>query len=95
MTRAQVAAIKHLTLIIYKNEVFDVSNFVDAHPGGPQYLLVYAGRDCSIEFDQAGHSEYAQKQMRHFKIGDIEHDDLEEVEELEKWTHEVTLIQKN
>ena len=53
------------------------------HPGGPQYLLVYAGKDCSVEFDQAGHSEYAQKQMRHFKIGDIEHDDLEEVEELE------------
>jgi cytochrome b involved in lipid metabolism len=51
MTRSQVAAIKLKTLIIYKNEVFDVSNFADAHPGGPQYLLVYAGKDCSVEFD--------------------------------------------
>lgn len=79
MTRAQVAEIKHSTLIIYKNEVFNVTNFVDAHPGGPQYLLVYAGRDCSVEFDQAGHSEYAQNQMRHFKTGDIDPDDVEDV----------------
>jgi cytochrome b involved in lipid metabolism len=75
--------------------VFDVTNFVDAHPGGPQYLLVYAGKDCTVEFDQAGHSEYATKQMRHFKIGDIEHDDVKEVEFIDKWTHQVTLIHKH
>lgn len=33
--------------------------------------------------------------MKHFKIGDIDPEDLAEVIELEQWTHEATLIKKH
>ena len=51
MTRREVAAVKDRTLLVYKNEVFDVTNYVDLHPGGSKYLLEYAGRDISQEYD--------------------------------------------
>lgn len=79
MTRQQVASVKDRTLIVYKNEVFDVSNYVDLHPGGSKYLLEYAGRDVSQEFDQVGHSKRASKQLGFLKIGEIDPEDIAEV----------------
>ena len=82
MTRQQVAAKKNKILIIYKNEVFDVGNYVNLHPGGPNYILEYAGRDVSIEFDQVGHSLNASNHLKHFKIGAIHPDDIADVNEV-------------
>jgi len=42
--------------MVYKNNVYDVTKFINLHPGGPNYILDYAGGDTSLEFDQAGHS---------------------------------------
>ena len=60
-TRAEVAThnTKDDCWHVYKNEVYDVTNFIPLHPAGPSYLVDYAGADTSVEFDQVGHSENA------------------------------------
>ena len=41
--------------------VFDVSNFVEAHPGSTETLLLQAGRDATVFFESMGHSLGARK----------------------------------
>lgn len=37
--------------VAVNGEVIDVTNFLDDHPGGEKALLLYAGRECSEEFN--------------------------------------------
>ncbi|KAF7560360.1 hypothetical protein G7046_g3778 [Stylonectria norvegica] len=39
-----------------RNDVYDVTEFVDAHPGGPKLILNYGGRDATEPFEEL-HSE--------------------------------------
>lgn len=41
--------------------VFDISNFVEAHPGSTETLLLQAGRDATVFFESMGHSLGARK----------------------------------
>mmetsp|Transcript_39105 Transcript_39105/g.84175 ORF Transcript_39105/g.84175 Transcript_39105/m.84175 type:complete len:138 (+) Transcript_39105:49-462(+) len=44
--------------------VYDVSNFMHEHPGGSQLLEDVAGRDASLEFEDALHSDAARKEEK-------------------------------
>ncbi|GBE62415.1 cytochrome b5-like heme steroid binding domain-containing protein [Babesia ovata] len=35
---------------IYKGNVYDITRYLDIHPGGRQHLLDYAGKDLTEEF---------------------------------------------
>ncbi|KIW05031.1 uncharacterized protein PV09_04187 [Verruconis gallopava] len=37
--------------IIIAGRVYDVTDFVDAHPGGPGVILRYAGKDATLEYE--------------------------------------------
>lgn len=38
--------------IIVNNDVYDVTNFIDSHPGGPRFILNYGGRDATKAFEE-------------------------------------------
>lgn len=40
---------------------FDISNFVEDHPGSTETLLLQAGRDATVFFESIGHSRTARK----------------------------------
>jgi len=44
--------------------VFDITSFLDAHPGSPDTLMVYAGRNCTSFFEDMGHSLVARRLAR-------------------------------
>lgn len=48
-------------LIGLHGHVFDISNFVEHHPGSTETLLLQAGRDATIFFESMGHSLSARK----------------------------------
>lgn len=57
--------------IVIKDSVYDVTIFVDEHPGGPELIMQHAGRDCTKEFFNTGHSSEAMKLLKGLKIGEV------------------------
>ncbi|XP_043275079.1 cytochrome b5 isoform X2 [Venturia canescens] len=72
-TRAEVAKhndSKECWLIIH-NSVYNVTAFLNEHPGGEEVLLEQAGNDATETFEDVGHSSDARQMMEPFKIGEI------------------------
>ncbi|TMW62151.1 hypothetical protein Poli38472_009644 [Pythium oligandrum] len=54
--------------------VYDVTQFLDDHPGGPEIMIDLAGQDATEEFEDIGHSNDARDQLKTLLIGKIEGD---------------------
>ena len=50
--------------------VYDVTKYMEDHPGGADVLIESAGKDSTIDFDSAGHSEDAFEIMEEYRIGE-------------------------
>ncbi|VDM59695.1 unnamed protein product [Angiostrongylus costaricensis] len=59
------------TWIVIGNKVYDVTKFLDEHPGGCEVLLEQAGQDATEAFEDVGHSTDARKMREEYYIGDI------------------------
>uniref|UniRef100_A0A1A9WLM5 Cytochrome b5 heme-binding domain-containing protein n=1 Tax=Glossina brevipalpis TaxID=37001 RepID=A0A1A9WLM5_9MUSC len=57
-------------IVIY-DRVYDVTNFLQDHPGGADIIMDYAGRDATLAFHGTGHSRDAIEQMRDYLIGEL------------------------
>jgi len=55
--------------IIIEDNVYDVTKFLDDHPGGRDILLECAGTDCTTDFRDVGHSVDARNYLIKYKIG--------------------------
>ncbi|KAL4882952.1 hypothetical protein BJY04DRAFT_206617 [Aspergillus karnatakaensis] len=68
--------------IILHNKVYDVTKYLEDHPGGSAILIEVAGADATEAFEEVGHSDEAREQLEPFYIGDLpneEHADEVEV----------------
>ena len=71
-TRSEVresGAASSAALLVSGRLVLDVSTFLDAHPGGAELLLQFAGEDATSAFASIGHSERAVAQALSFTVG--------------------------
>lgn len=59
------------TWIIIHNNIYDVTEFLNEHPGGEEVLLEQAGKDGSEAFEDVGHSRDARELMVKYKIGEL------------------------
>jgi cytochrome b involved in lipid metabolism len=57
--------------VIIKKIVYDVTNFIDDHPGGLDVIMEFAGGDATTAFQENGHSKHAYDLLENFKIGVI------------------------
>lgn len=57
--------------LIYRGVVYDVTNYLERHPGGKKILFEYAGRDCTKDFDDMDHTNEAFSEMNKLKIGEV------------------------
>jgi cytochrome b involved in lipid metabolism len=53
-------------------DVYEVTRFLNDHPGGRAVLAAQLGRDASAAFDQVGHSAGARIVLANFRIGRLE-----------------------
>jgi len=57
--------------MVIHNKVYDVSKFLDEHPGGEEVMLDVAGRNATESFEDVGHSEDARELLSNYLIGDL------------------------
>ncbi|KAG9299220.1 hypothetical protein G9A89_013868 [Geosiphon pyriformis] len=57
--------------IAVHGKVYDVTNFIDEHPGGEEVLLDEGGKDATEAFDDVGHSEEAYEILKRHYIGEL------------------------
>ncbi|MBZ3885375.1 Cytochrome b5 type B [Sciurus carolinensis] len=66
---------KELWLVIH-GQVYDITCFLNEHPGGEEVLLEQAGTDASESFEDVGHSSDAREMLKQYYIGDVHLSDL-------------------
>ncbi|PWA49245.1 cytochrome b5, heme-binding site-containing protein [Artemisia annua] len=66
--------------VVIDGKVYDVSSYLDDHPGGDDVLLQATGKDATEEFEDAGHSKTAREQMETFCVGELDPSDIPQLE---------------
>lgn len=56
---------------VIHNKVYDVTKFMDEHPGGEEVMLEQAGKDASEMFDDVSHSADAKDLMKNYLVGEL------------------------
>jgi len=57
--------------LILDDRVYDITKFLDEHPGGEEVLLEQAGEDGTEAFEDVGHSSDARQMRDQFLIGEL------------------------
>ncbi|XP_038995610.1 cytochrome b5-like isoform X2 [Hibiscus syriacus] len=52
--------------------VYDMTKFLEDHPGGDEVLLSATGKDATGDFEDVGHSDSARDMMDQFCVGEID-----------------------
>jgi cytochrome b5 len=55
-------------------KVYDVTKYLDDHPGGAEVLLDVAGQNADEFFEDIGHSQEAREELKKFFIGNFKLD---------------------
>uniref|UniRef100_A0A0D9VIX9 Cytochrome b5 heme-binding domain-containing protein n=1 Tax=Leersia perrieri TaxID=77586 RepID=A0A0D9VIX9_9ORYZ len=58
--------------LIIAGKVYDVSPFMEDHPGGDEVLLACTGKDATADFEDIGHTETAKELMPKYCIGEVD-----------------------
>ncbi|TKY61224.1 Cytochrome b5 isoform E [Spatholobus suberectus] len=58
--------------IIVHGKVYDITPFLDDHPGGDEVLLTATEKDATVDFEDVGHSDSAIEMMEKYFIGKVD-----------------------
>lgn len=58
--------------LVYNGQVYDVTQYLDEHPGGEEVIVDCAGIDATEAFNDIGHSEDAHEILQGLLIGKLE-----------------------
>ncbi|XP_004067036.1 cytochrome b5 [Oryzias latipes] len=59
------------TWLVIHDKVYDISSFVEEHPGGEEVLLEQGGADATESFEDVGHSLDAREMLQQYYIGEL------------------------
>ncbi|XP_019400617.1 PREDICTED: cytochrome b5 [Crocodylus porosus] len=68
------------TWILVHHRIYDVTKFLEEHPGGEEVLREQGGGDATESFEDVGHSTDARTLSESFIIGELHPDDREKVQ---------------
>jgi len=77
--------------IVLHDKVYDVTKFLDEHPGGEEILFESAGDDATEAFEDVGHSSDAREMLEEYYIGEIAEEDRTGSKDVgpKSWAHGV------
>ncbi|KAJ3479997.1 hypothetical protein NLI96_g8668 [Meripilus lineatus] len=62
---------KSLYLLLHE-KVYDVTKFIDEHPGGDEVILAETSKDATEAFEDVGHSDEARALLTDMFVGEFE-----------------------
>ncbi|KAJ5623792.1 Cytochrome b5 [Penicillium lagena] len=65
--------------IVLHNKVYDVTKYLEDHPGGSAILIEVAGTDATEAFEETGHSDEARDELSKHYVDDLPSDEHAEV----------------
>ncbi|PYH75715.1 hypothetical protein BO82DRAFT_298091 [Aspergillus uvarum CBS 121591] len=74
--------------IILHNKVYNITTYLDDHPGGVPVLLEVAGLDATEAFEEIGHSDEARELLGPYLVGELAAEDQAEAIEVYRPTFE-------
>ncbi|CAL1270953.1 unnamed protein product [Larinioides sclopetarius] len=77
---------KSVWVLIHGN-VYDVTKFLEEHPGGEEVLLDQAGKNATEAFEDIGHSTDARELMKQYHIGELCEEDKKKIVDIEEKNH--------
>ncbi|KAJ5825925.1 Cytochrome b5 [Penicillium riverlandense] len=57
--------------IVLHNKVYEVTKYLEDHPGGNAILIEVAGTDATEAFEETGHSDEARDELAKYYLGDL------------------------
>ncbi|CAF0868989.1 unnamed protein product [Rotaria sordida] len=72
----KLAEDKDKCILLINNRVYDVTKFLEEHPGGEEVLKEQHGRDATNAFEDVGHSSDAREQMKTYEIAQVDPSDI-------------------
>merc|ERR1712203_571985 len=60
---------------VIHDKVYDITKFLDEHPGGEEILIENAGIDATENFEDVVHSSDAREMLEEYYVGDLHPDD--------------------
>lgn len=58
--------------VVYNGGVYDITKYIDEHPGGEEVVIDVAGMDATEAFEDIGHSDDAREILKGLLIGKVE-----------------------
>ncbi|KAJ9539192.1 hypothetical protein OSB04_031925 [Centaurea solstitialis] len=71
-TEPQLVRHNHIDGRKEAREVYDVTKFLDDHPGGDDVLVLATEKDATEDFEDVGHSQDAKDIMKKYYVGEID-----------------------
>jgi len=65
-------ASKESIWVLLHGNVYDVTKFIDEHPGGDEVIFAEAGKDATEAFEDVGHSDEARALLPDMRVGEFE-----------------------
>lgn len=78
---------KNSVWILIHGSVYDVTNFLEEHPGGEEVLIEQGGKNATESFEDIGHSTDARDLMKQYKIGELCKEDRDKISEIQEKNH--------
>jgi len=75
---------KKSTWIVIHDNVYDVTKFLEEHPGGEEVLLEQGGKDATESFEDVGHSTDARDLMTQYHIGELVEEDKAKTKKIQE-----------
>ncbi|KAI3705871.1 hypothetical protein L1987_76120 [Smallanthus sonchifolius] len=64
--------------IIISGKVYDVTPFMDDHPGGGEVMRKATGKDATVDYSDVGHSAAANEMMQKYYVGEFDQSTIPE-----------------
>mmetsp|Transcript_12654 Transcript_12654/g.27386 ORF Transcript_12654/g.27386 Transcript_12654/m.27386 type:complete len:132 (+) Transcript_12654:137-532(+) len=58
--------------LVVHGKVYDVTDFLEEHPGGYDIIITSTGKDATQDFEEIGHSNSAKQLLEKYYIGKYE-----------------------